>query len=113
MRTLIASIDIDTTEGVKYRVYVAAEAPFIQRVSQIFLEEDESDEETLIDMALETVNLIVGSAKVLAQESGETAFNITTPVFDAIDTFAYDYDEARVIKVENDALIIAIKEIDG
>ena len=113
MRTLIAFIDIHTNEDAAYRVYIAAELPFVQRVSQLFLEEDESDEATLIDMALETVNLIVGSAKVLAQESGEISFEIKTPVFETIDTFAYDYDQAKVIKVQEDSLIIAIKEIDG
>ena len=69
MRTLIAYIDIDLLGGSKHRVYLSADEAFMQRVSRIFLEEDESDEETLIDMALETTNLIVGSAKVLAENS--------------------------------------------
>ena len=47
-RTLIAYIDIETQESTKFRVYVASEYSFMQRVSKLFLEEDESDEETLI-----------------------------------------------------------------
>ncbi|MCD6258331.1 MAG: chemotaxis protein CheX [Helicobacteraceae bacterium] len=112
-RTLIAFIDIDTNNGEKHRVYIASEPGFVQRVSKLFLEEDESDEETLIDMALETVNLIVGSAKVLAQETNETPFTIGTPVYDKQDTFNHDFDEAKVIKVENDTMILAIKVING
>ena len=68
-RTLIAYIDIDTHSGQVYRVYLSAEKAFVQKVSNVFLEEDESDDETLKDMLLETANLIVGSAKVLAEET--------------------------------------------
>jgi hypothetical protein len=112
-RTLIAFIDIDTNNGQKHRVYIASEPGFVQRVSKLFLEEDESDEETLIDMALETVNLIVGSAKVLAQDTDQTSFTIGTPVYDKQEIFDHDFDEVKVIKVENDAIILAIKEING
>ncbi len=112
-RTLIAFIDIVANNGEKHRVYVASEPGFVQRVSKLFLEEDESDEETLIDMALETVNLIVGSAKVLAQENNETPFTISTPVYDKQDSFDHDFDAARVIKVADDEMILAIKAING
>ncbi len=110
-RTLIAYIDIDAQVGRKYRVYIAAQASFIQRVSKLFLEEDESDEETLIDMALETTNLIVGSAKVIAEEENINPYTISTPHFIKIDTFDFEYDDAKVINVENDEMIIAIKEL--
>ncbi len=110
-RTLIAYIDIDTHDDKKHRVYIAADVNFMQRVSKLFLEEDESDEETLIDMALETTNLIVGSAKVIAEEAKVNTYTINTPHFEKLDTFDFDFDQARLIKVENDELIIAIKEI--
>ena len=111
MRTLIAYIDIEVVGGKKYRVYIAVTSGFAQRISTIFLEEDESDEETLIDMVLETANLIVGSAKVLAQESDRHAYNMSTPHFEKIDNFDFQYDEAKILKVENDEIIIAIKEL--
>ena len=66
-RTLIAYIDIETQDGIRYRVYIASDKNFMQRVSKLFLEEDDSDEETLIDMTLETANIIIGSAKVIAE----------------------------------------------
>lgn len=110
-RTLIAYIDIDTQAGQKYRVYIAAQEAFIQRISKLFLEEDESDEETLIDMALETANLIVGSAKVIAEEENSNPYIIGTPHFVKLDVFDFEYDDAKVIKVENDEMIIAIKEL--
>ena len=84
---------------------------FIQRISKLFLEEDDSDEETLIDMLLETTNLIVGSAKVIAEESNENTYTINTPHFLKIDNFDFEYDEAKIIKVKNDEMIIAIKEL--
>jgi hypothetical protein len=112
-RTLIAYIDIDTYDNRKHRVYIASDESFIQRVSKLFLEEDESDEETLIDMLLETTNLIVGSAKVIAEEGNENPYTINTPYFEKIDTFNFAYDDARTIKIEDDEMIIAIKELNG
>ncbi len=110
-RTLIAYIDIDTHDDKKHRVYIASDVNFMQRVSKLFLEEDESDEETLIDMTLETANLIIGSAKVIAEEAKTNTYTINTPHFEKIDTFDFEYDQAKCILVEDDVFIIAIKEI--
>jgi hypothetical protein len=112
-RTLIAYIDIDVDDGRKHRVYFASEPGFMQRISKLFLEEDESDEETLIDMTLETTNLIVGSAKVIAEEANENTYTIATPHFIKLDIFDLEYDDAKVITIENDEMIIAIKELNG
>ncbi len=112
-RTLIAYIDIDTQEGKKFRVYIASDEAFMQRVSKLFIEEDESDEETLIDMTLETANLIIGSAKVIAEEGNETSYTINTPHFEKIDKFDFAYDDAKTIKVADDEITIAIKELDA
>ena len=111
-RTLIAYIDIDTKDGSKHRVYIASDENFMQRVSKLFLEEDESDEETLIDMTLETANLIIGSAKVIAEEADVNPYTINTPHFEKLDIFDFEYDQAKVIKVANDELMIAIKELN-
>jgi hypothetical protein len=110
-RTLIAYIDIETLDNKKYRVYLASDLNFMQRVSKLFLEEDESDEETLIDMTLETTNLIVGSAKVIAEEAQENPYVIGTPNFLKIDIFDFEYDQAKVMKIEDDEMIVAIKEL--
>jgi len=109
-RTLIAYIDIQTIEPKKFRIYLASDLGFMQKISKVFLEEDESDEETLIDMTLETTNLIIGSAKVLAQSTGES-FTIATPYFEKIDIFDFDFDDAKSIKIDGDEMVIAIKEI--
>jgi len=111
MRTLIAYIDIETLDKINHRVYLGASPSFAQRISTLYLEEDESDEETLIDMMLETTNQIVGSAKVIAEEENINPFVISTPHFEKIDLFDFDYDQVKVIKVEGDEMIIAIKEL--
>ncbi|OHD97411.1 MAG: hypothetical protein A3E21_08960 [Sulfurimonas sp. RIFCSPHIGHO2_12_FULL_36_9] len=111
MRTVIAYIDIETLNGKKHRVYVGATPSFAQRISTLLLEEDESDEDTLIDMILETTNLIVGSAKVLAENIDDYAYTMSTPHFEKIDSFDFVYDQAKVLRVENDEMIIAIKEL--
>jgi len=111
-RTLIAYIDIISEDGKKYRAYIASDTAFMQRVSKLFLEEEESDEETLKDMTLETANLIIGSAKVIAEELGLNQYTIGTPKFEKIGAFDFDVDNAQTIKVDNDELTIAIKEMD-
>ena len=112
-RTLIAYIDIDRQDTKKYRVYIASEQGFMQRVSKLFLEEDESDEETLVDMTLETANLIIGSAKVIADKDDKNSYTIGTPHFEKFDIFDFEYDEAKTLKVKDDVISIAIKELNG
>ena len=110
-RTFIAYIDIDAQDSKKHRVYIASDANFMQRIAKIFLEEDQSDEETLMDMTLETANLIIGSAKVIAEEADKNPYTINTPYFEKIDKFDFAYDEAKIIRVDKDEMIIAIKEL--
>jgi len=110
-RTLIAYIDINTNNNQKHRVYIACDKNFIQKVATLFLEEAISDDETLMDMTLETANLIVGSAKVLA-ENNEVSYTINTPCFEKIGLFDFEYDQAKVVLVGKDELTIAIKELN-
>jgi len=112
-RTLIAYIDIDTQNSKKYRVYIASDKEFMQKVSKIFLEEDESDEDTLKDMLLETANLIIGSAKVIAQDIDTNPYTIGTPKFEKIGNFDITVDDSQTFKVKNDEFTIAIKEINA
>ena len=112
-RTLIAYIDIDTEDQKKYRVYIASDEAFMQKVSKVLLEEDESDEETLKDMTLETANLIIGSAKVIAQENNDNPYTIGTPKFEKIGNFDMDIDDAITLTIGDKELTVAIKEIDA
>ncbi len=111
-KSLIAYIDITTNEDTKHRVYLSSDFNFMQRVSKLFLEEDESDEETLIDMTLETANLIIGSAKVIAEELNVEPYTISTPHFEKIGIFDLECDEFKLVKVGDDELMIAIKELN-
>ncbi|WP_304544033.1 chemotaxis protein CheX [Sulfurimonas microaerophilic] len=112
-RTLIAYIDLDAQDGKKYRAYIASDSGFMQRVSKLFLEEDESDEETLTDMTLETANLIIGSAKVIAEEKSQNPYTINTPYFEKIGEFDLEYDDAKTIQVGDDEITIALKEFNA
>jgi hypothetical protein len=111
-RTYIAYIDLSTEDGKKYRAYIALEDGFVQKITSLFLEEDNSNEETLKDMTLETTNLIVGSAKVIAEERHKL-FNIDTPHFQKVDIFDYEYDEIKILSMNNYNIILAIKELDA
>lgn len=110
---LISYIDTKSSDGIKHRVYIAMDKNLAQKISTIFLEEEESDDETLQDMLLETANLIVGSAKVIAQNDSSESFDIETPFFVKNHFFDIEYDSAKNIKVENSDMVIAIKELNG
>jgi len=112
-QAIITSIDITTLDDAKHRVYVVSDMPFAQKVSQLFLEEEESDQETLIDMALETTNLIVGSAKVIAQEEDSQAYTIATPEFITVEKFTLEHDSKKIFAINDGHILIAIKAIDG
>jgi len=107
----IAYIDIVISNGDKYRVFVAPNNAFIQSVATLFLEEQQSDKETLKDMTLEMANLIIGSARVIAEES-ENPYDIGTPYFKAITPFDISYDRMVIFANGTKELIIAMKRLD-
>ena len=110
MRTVIASIEIDSAAERSHQVYVACNDGMIGLIAELFLGEEESDEETLTDMALETTNLIVGSAKVLAEECHGIAFSIRTPHFVKRDLFDIECDQIKSLLIDDRQMIIGIKE---
>ncbi len=110
-KIFISYIDIDTHHK-KYRIYIAASTQFMQRVAKIFLEEEKSNNETLIDMTLETANFIVGSAKVIAQEKNNDPYSIDVPHFEKYGIFDFEYDQIKLLLISEDRLVLAIKELD-
>ncbi len=108
----IAYIDIESEDKKQYRVYIASDKKFLQTVTTIFLEEENSDKETLQDMLLELANLVVGSAKVIAQNSDVTNFNIKTPILLEKDRFDVEYDAFYTLKVGDEKVTVAIKELN-
>lgn len=109
-RTLLAFIDIDTPEGLQ-RAYVGCDTALIQTIAGIFLGEEESDDETLNDMLLETANMIVGSAKVLAKEAYEQSFTIATPFLVPENLSEIQPDAFECIGVDGGAMLIALKRL--
>lgn len=111
-RTVIAYIDTELDDSDKKRIYIAYDEKMVQLIAEIFLGEDQSDNETLIDMALETVNMIVGSAKVLAAKEKGINFKIETPHFEKTDIFDLSCEHTRLIRVAGHEMMIATKEQD-
>jgi len=111
VRTFIAYIDITKTGGEKKRIYLACEEALLKQIAKLFLEEDINDENTLKDFALETANLVIGSAKVIAEEEDIDPFTISTPIFEKIDYFDFINDSQSIIKINNHLVVIAIKEL--
>jgi hypothetical protein len=109
-RTLFAYIDIETTNGEMHRAYIGCDPMLIQTIAEIFLGEDESDEQTLIDMLLETTNMIVGSAKVLAGELYETTLSIATPfLLSEEEMSAVQLDDSKCIGINGGEMTIALQ----
>jgi hypothetical protein len=110
MRMLIASIEITRDESI-HLVYVAISVELLQQLCEIFLFETHSDEGTLRDMLLETTNMIVGSAKVIAQEhEHEKVFNIATPNYIDLKEFDFQVDKFVNLSIDGGNILIAIKE---
>ena len=63
------------------KVFLTYDKELLQRIATIYIMEENCDDKTLEEMALETTNMIVGSAKTLAAED-ECHFNIKTPFID-------------------------------
>ncbi len=110
-RTLLAYIDIEEKNAALHRVYIGCDETLMQRISETFLGEDESDEQTLIDMLLETTNMIVGSAQVLAEESYEITITIMTPFFISADTSKGELQEVQHLSIDNGEMMIALKRL--
>ncbi len=106
----VAYIDITNLANAVYRVYIAMDEPILAHITELFLGEDTPDEQTLQEMLLETTNMVVGSAKVLAEES-ESAFNIKTPFIETSALSMVSYDNKQTLKIDNSAMIIALKEL--
>lgn len=113
MRTLLAYIDIEAEDGTAHRAFIGCDTPMIQTITEIFLGEETSDEQTLIDMLLETTNMIVGSAKVLATELYDTTMTIATPFFFGEKNIDTDPENIRIIGVENGRMMIAIQRLES
>jgi hypothetical protein len=108
-RTLLAYIDVEIDDKSLHRVYIGCDDILIQTIAEIFLGENQSDEQTLIDMLLETTNMIVGSAKVLAEESYKVSMNIMTPFF-VLNNDATPEDQQH-LSIENGTMTIALKRL--
>lgn len=110
MRTVIASIDIRMDNGKVDTVYVGFNEALLKEIVSVYLFEEDADEQTMIDMALESTNMIVGSAKVLAEQAEKEHFMITTPEFKAIEEFHNcQCSEFSVLNTPKDGLVIGIK----
>ena len=105
---IVAYIDIEDKHD-KYRIYLIGTKEFVQMVAKVFLEEETSDTETLLDMAMECTNMIVGHAKVLAQDK-DLNFNISTPHIEKIENFCEDVDNIKTVVCNNNELYICMKK---
>ena len=111
-RTLFAYIDIETLNGEVHRAYIGCDPMLIQTIAEVFLGEETSDEQTLVDMLLETTNMIVGSAKVLAGELYETTVSIATPYFlSEEESSALRPDDSKYIGIDGGEMTIALQRL--
>ncbi len=109
-KTHIAYIDITSMAHTVYRVYIAMDEPLLAHITELFLGEETPNEQTLQEMLLETTNMVVGSAKVLAENSG-SAFSIATPFLEKTSLASVAYDDKRTLNIKESVMTIALKEL--
>ena len=102
----IGYIDIE-----HFRVFIGLDKELLQEIATIFLDEENSDLDTLKDMLNEIINLIVGSAKVISEEKDNEVYQISTPRFLKFDKFDEDVDYIQIISMQESNIIIAMKDI--
>lgn len=95
-----------------HRAFIGCDETLIQTIASIFLGEENSDEETLVDMLLETTNMIVGNAKVLAGELYQTAISISTPFIVSQEEIEHlCIDEQQRIGVDGGEMMIGLQRL--
>jgi hypothetical protein len=108
-RTLLAYLDIEAHDGMKYRTYIGCDETLLQYISELFLGEEITDRETLLNMLLETTNMIVGSAKVLCEEATSNPFIISTPHPLEGDCRTMEFDAYNTLYVADGEIFMAFK----
>ena len=108
-RTLIACLNIETNDSQKFHTYIGCDKYLLQTITEIFLGEGISEMETLSDMLLETTNMIIGSAKVLAGKVDSSHFTISIPHLykDTHETISPDF--FATLLISGGEMYIAIK----
>jgi len=105
----VGELEVITKDNEKYIVYVCASKNFIQNVAFAMLEEEQSDDETLYDMAMECTNLIVGSAKVIASKKN-VDFDIATPKVN-FETLKNKDLDIKIITCNDEVIAIGMKKV--
>lgn len=110
-KQFISSIDIQTFDS-KHTIYIGINQELLQDIYCLFFEDDQhSSHEDLIDMSLETINMIVGHAKTLVQEiQAIKNFTIGTPKFINYAVFNDSCKQQIYLGNQNKYLTIAIKD---
>lgn len=108
MRTVVASIDIMEGGTASHRVFLTYSRGVLKQIAELMLGETVDDDATLTDMALETANLIVGSAKVLAAEQ-DIDFHISTPLLQDDHLGDEELQAMRLFTFDDQEMMIAIK----
>lgn len=109
LRTVIAYIDTEHEDGRTIRAFVCVEEALLKKIAELLLMEEVEDKETLCEMALETSNLIIGSAKVLAADKNDYHFNIATP-HQCTESIG-EYDDYFTLEVGSSFISIYTKEL--
>jgi hypothetical protein len=109
LRTLLAYIEIGSNDGAVYKAYIGCNSELIQKITEIFLGEYYDNKETQENMLLETANMVIGSAKVIASDKYDLTIKMATPFLADIDNVSFD--ECAYIEIENGEMLIAITKV--
>jgi len=100
-----------TTIKDKHEVYISCCSDFLRIISDVMLFDDDPDIATMDDLNKELNNIIIGSAKVLAEQQELASFTISTPISLGEKKFDIDYDTSATLSIDDKRLTIAIKRL--
>lgn len=100
------------SDSISLEVYLFLDKSLVEFVYEFMLFEKAKNLDEIKDFTCEIANLIVGSAKVLAQND-EIPFNISTPIFvsQASDIVSQDYLEVANFQINQKAFSIRTRQI--
>ncbi len=101
-----AAIPVKGDVNADVTVYINRKS--LNKMALLFLFEENPDEAALVDLIREITNLIVGKAKVIAQEKG-VAFDIGTPEFIGADALLSTNDIEVNFMFEDEIFTVTAK----
>ncbi len=99
--------------GIKYLFYLCMDEALLLEVSKVMFMDETPSQDTLIDLANESANLIVGNAKILLSSGDLETIALGTPEYQGYWEYEYSktFEERYFFDVENYIVCIGLETV--